>query len=61
MAKLSMHMFIRKNRGNLDDNLKYKKKGKKKSNLKKVRMDYSCHGRYKDIHIVFCLFSLLSS
>ena len=31
------------------------------SNLKKVRMDYSCHGRYKGIHIVFSLFSLLSS
>ena len=29
MAKLSMHMFIRKNKGNLDDNLKYKKKEKK--------------------------------
>ena len=55
MAKLSMHMFIRKNRGNLDDNLKYKNK-QKKSNLKKVRMDYSCHGRYKDIHIVLWVF-----
>ena len=31
------------------------------SNLKKVRMDYSCHGRYKGIHVVFSLFSLLSS
>ena len=26
------------------------------SNLKKVRMDYSCHGRYKGIHIVFSMF-----
>ena len=31
------------------------------SNLKKVRMDYSCHGRYKGIHIIFSMFSLLSS
>ena len=31
------------------------------SNLKKVRMDYSCHGMYKGLHIVFSLFSLLSS
>ena len=22
-------------------------------NLEKIRMDYSCHGRYKGIHIVF--------
>ena len=29
--------------------------------LKKIRMDYSCHGRYKGIHIVFSMFSLLSS
>ena len=29
--------------------------------FEKVRMDYSCHGRYKDIHVVFSLFSLLSS
>ena len=31
------------------------------SKSKKVKMDYSCHGRYKDIHIVFSLFSLHSS
>ena len=31
------------------------------SNLKKVRMDNSCHGRYKGIQIDFCLFSLLTS
>ena len=30
-------------------------------NFEKVRMDYSCHGRYKSIHIVFSLFSLLIS
>ena len=30
-------------------------------NFEKVRMDYSCHGRYKGIHIVLSLFSLLSS
>ena len=30
-------------------------------NFEKVRMDYSCHGRYKGIDIVFSLFSLLSS
>ena len=30
-------------------------------NLGKIRMDYSCHGRYKGIHVVFSLFSLLSS
>ena len=29
--------------------------------MKKVRMDYSCHGRYKGIHIDFSWFSLLSS
>ena len=23
------------------------------SNLQKVRMDYSCHGVYRDIHVVF--------
>ena len=28
---------------------------------KKVRMNYSCHGRYKGIDIVFSLLSLLSS
>ena len=37
MAKLSMHMFIRKNRGNLDDNLKYKKKKKKKVKFEKSK------------------------
>ena len=31
------------------------------SNSQKVRMNYSCHGRYKGIHIVLNLFSLLSS
>ena len=31
------------------------------SNSQKVRMNYSCHGRSKGIHIVFSLFSLLSS
>ena len=31
------------------------------ANLKKVRMDYSSHGRYKGIHVVFSLFLLLSS
>ena len=25
-------------------------------NFEQVRMDYSCHGRYKGIHIVFSLF-----
>ena len=30
-------------------------------NLEKIRIDYSCHGRYKGIHIVFKCFSLLSS
>ena len=30
-------------------------------NLEKIRMDYSGHGRYKGIHIVFKCFSLLSS
>ena len=30
-------------------------------NIEKVRMDYSCHCRYEGIHIVFNLFSLLSS
>ena len=29
--------------------------------LQKVRIDYSGHGRYKGVHIVFSLFSLLSS
>ena len=28
--------------------------------LEKIRMNYSCHDRYKGIHIVFRLFSLLS-
>ena len=23
------------------------------SNLRKLRMDYSCHGVYRDIHVVF--------
>ena len=31
------------------------------SNLQKVRMDYSSHGRYTGYHIVFSLFSLLRS
>ena len=30
-------------------------------NLEKIRMDYSCHGRYRGIQLVFGLFSLLSS
>ena len=30
-------------------------------NLEKIRMDYSCHGRYKGIKLVFGLFSLFSS
>ena len=25
------------------------------SSLKKVRMDYSCHGRYKGIHMIYFL------
>ena len=29
--------------------------------LKKIRMDYSCHGRYKGIQLVFGLFLMLSS
>ena len=29
-----------------------------KTKSKKVKMKYSCHGRYKGIHLVFSLFSL---
>ena len=32
-----------------------------KSKLQKASMDYSCHGGYEGIHIVFSLFSLHSS
>ena len=32
-----------------------------KSKSKKVKLNYSCHGRYKGIHLVFTLFSLHSS
>ena len=32
-----------------------------RSNLAKISINYSCHGRYKGIHIVFSLFSLHSS
>ena len=32
-----------------------------KSKSQKVKRDYSCHGRYKGIHLVFSLFSLHSS
>ena len=37
------------------------KLSKCRSNLAKIRMNHSCHGSYKGIHIVFSLFSLLSS
>ena len=33
----------------------------KMSKLKKVKINYSCHGTYKGIHLVFSLFSLHSS
>ena len=39
---------------------KMAKLSKCRFNLEKIRMDYSCHGRYKGIHIVFSFFSLLS-
>ena len=32
-----------------------------KIKFKKVKMNYSCHGTYKGIHLVFSLFSLHSS
>ena len=31
------------------------------SKSKKVRMEYSCHGRYEVVHIVFSLLSLYST
>ena len=45
----------------MSDVILFEIKNKNTKICKKVRMDYSCHGRYKDIHIVFSLFSLLSS
>ena len=34
---------------------------KLRSNLAKIRMNYSCHGRYKGIHVGVSLFLLPSS
>ena len=44
-----------------DSEGKMAKLSKCRFNLEKIRMDYSCHGRYKGIHIVFSCFLLLSS
>ena len=52
MARLSMYM---------SNSPRMNKMISKNDKMKKVRMDYSCHGRYKGIHIDFSWFSLLSS
>ena len=44
-----------------DSEGKMAKLSKCRFNLEKIRMDYSCHGMYKGILIVFSCFSLLSS
>ena len=44
-----------------DSEGKMAKLSKCRFNLEKIRMDYSCYGMYKGIHIVFSCFSLLSS
>ena len=57
-SEMALQSVLSDSEGKMLKLLMYKLKAKAKV---EVRMDYSCHGRFKGIYLVFSLFSLHSS